>query len=121
MNCFIDIGCVATRTIIARGHQIYFARTIPVGGDHFSRATANALKIKLDEAKLLRVKIAQAGATAAPADEPAPAAAVARSDASVDNSFALLGAAMAGSTAVQSQSATAVAEPAAAAPAATGI
>jgi type IV pilus assembly protein PilM len=96
MNCFVDIGCVATRCIVARGNEIYFARTIPVGGDHFSRATANALKIKLDDAKLLRVRIAQmAPMTAAPeAPEPAPPP---RNDASVDNSFALLGAGMASS------------------------
>src|SRR5688500_10459529 len=112
MNCFVDIGCVATRCVVARGTEIYFARTIPVGGDHFSRATANALKIKLDDAKLLRVKIAQlAVGSAAPgvgADEkPDPAAAPALhaaaaaaaaprgTDAGIENSFALLGAATA--------------------------
>jgi type IV pilus assembly protein PilM len=101
VNCFVDIGCVATRAVVARGTEIYFARTIPVGGDHFSRATANALKMKLDEAKLLRVKLAQA--LAAPATTPAAAAEEAKrqaaveaprasaiSDASVENSFALL-------------------------------
>jgi type IV pilus assembly protein PilM len=103
MNCFVDIGCVATRCVVARGNEIYFARTIPVGGDHFSRATANALKIKLDDAKLLRVKVAQLSAAAMGGDEkpdPAaantinPAAPVARNDTSLDNSFALLSAGM---------------------------
>ena len=101
MNCFVDIGCVATRCVIARGNEIYFARTIPVGGDHFSRATANALKIKLDDAKLLRVRIAQLAiaAAAAAVEEPAAAAAVAplhvaRNETSIENSFALLGAGM---------------------------
>src|SRR5205823_13118571 len=59
INCFVDIGCVATRAVIAEGDNLLFARTIPVGGDHFSRATANAMGIKLEEAKILRVKIAQ--------------------------------------------------------------
>ena len=127
MNCFVDIGCVATRTIIARGNQIYFARTIPVGGDHFSRATANALKIKLDEAKALRVKVAQLGGTGdAPAAANAgPAAGGApvpppRSEASIENSFALLGAAMATERAAESPAApaSAVAVMEAAAPAA---
>jgi Tfp pilus assembly PilM family ATPase len=72
MNCFVDIGCVATRCIIARGSEIYFARTIPVGGDHFSRSTANALKIKLDDAKLLRVRIAQIPSLGAPTEPAAP-------------------------------------------------
>ena len=97
MNCFVDIGCVATRCVIARGNEIYFARTIPVGGDHFSRATANALKIKLDDAKLLRVRIAQMAASggAAPTADEKPQAVLSptRNDAvSVDNSFALLSA-----------------------------
>ncbi len=56
-NCFIDIGCTATRAVIARGQQIYFARVIPVGGDHFSRAVAQTMSIGLDEAKLLRIKL----------------------------------------------------------------
>jgi Tfp pilus assembly PilM family ATPase len=105
VTCYVDIGCVATRAVIACGAEIFFARTIPVGGDHFSRATANSLKIKLDEAKLLRVKIAQAlaaaadarkeqGATAAaPAGAPIEAAAP-RIQPSVDNSFALLSASL---------------------------
>jgi Tfp pilus assembly PilM family ATPase len=89
---------------VARGTEILFARTIPVGGDHFSRATANGLKIKLDEAKLLRVKLAQLGIVAAAASQPAAQAAPvapkrqapaevpvpASDDQSIENSFALL-------------------------------
>jgi len=110
MSCFVDIGCVATRCIVARGSDIFFARTIPVGGDHFSRATANGLKIKLDDAKLLRVRIAQMGAMGS-----APAAADDKTDApplqsprietrtqpSEENSFALLGVATAAAAAAQ--------------------
>src|SRR5436190_795863 len=98
VNCYVDIGCVATRAVVSRGSEIYFARTIPVGGDHFSRATANALKVKLDEAKMLRVKLAQlhiaAAATAAEdakrqaaGEAPSPTAI---NETSVENSFALL-------------------------------
>jgi type IV pilus assembly protein PilM len=103
-SCYVDIGCVSTRAVIARGTDIVFARTIPVGGDHFSRATANALKIKLEEAKLLRVRIAQMApatpaapeerrenATPAPAPAPAPAPPP-RTEHSIENSFALLSA-----------------------------
>ena len=89
-SCYVDIGCVASRAVIARGSDILFARTIPVGGDHFSRATANALNIKLDEAKLLRVKVALA-APAVATEEPAePQIVGARRDASLENTFALL-------------------------------
>ncbi len=55
-NCFVDIGCSATRAIVARGPQILFARVIPIGGDQLSEAVANTLKISLDDARVLRVK-----------------------------------------------------------------
>ena len=55
-TCFVDIGCTATRAVIARGGRIQFARTIPIGGEHFSRAVSSALQIPLEQAKLLRVK-----------------------------------------------------------------
>ncbi|MEA2733905.1 MAG: type pilus assembly protein PilM [Humisphaera sp.] len=93
MNCFVDIGCVGTRAVIARGTEIYFARNIPVGGDHFSRSTANGLKIKLEEAKLLRVRIAQLGPMMATSeDKPDAPLHTVRSEQSVENSFALLSA-----------------------------
>jgi type IV pilus assembly protein PilM len=92
VSAFVDIGCMATRVVVARGADIFFARTISVGGDHFSRATANGLKIKLDEAKLLRVKIAQAQpATPTPPAEPPPVRNASR-ESSIENSFALLAA-----------------------------
>jgi type IV pilus assembly protein PilM len=93
VNCFVDIGCAASRAVVAKGGEIYFARTIPVGGDHFSRATANALKIKLDEAKLVRAQIAaaQCGGAAEEKKEPVPAEpAAAATEQSLENSFALL-------------------------------
>ncbi|HVT90154.1 MAG TPA: pilus assembly protein PilM [Tepidisphaeraceae bacterium] len=57
-NCFLDIGLTASRAMIARGGNILFARTIPVGGSHFNEATAHALRISADEAKLLRIQLA---------------------------------------------------------------
>ena len=61
-TCFVDVGCVATRAIIARGGRIQFARNIPIGGEHFSRAVSSVLQMPLDQAKLLRSKsAAQAG------------------------------------------------------------
>lgn len=59
-SCYLDIGCVGTRAIIARGQQIFFARSIPVGGDHLSRAVAHAMRISLEEAKLLRIRLCAA-------------------------------------------------------------
>ncbi|MBC8108952.1 MAG: pilus assembly protein PilM [Anaerolineae bacterium] len=59
-SCYVDIGCVGTRAIIARGQQIFFARSVPIGGDHFSRAVAHAMRISLEEAKLLRIRLCAA-------------------------------------------------------------
>lgn len=56
-SCFVDIGNTATRAMIARGGQILFARIIPIGGEHFTRAVADAMKISAEEAKLLRIKL----------------------------------------------------------------
>jgi type IV pilus assembly protein PilM len=66
-SCFIDIGCCATRAMIARGQQILFARSIPFGGDHFTRAAAQALGQGFEETKLLRIKLS---ATAPALDDP---------------------------------------------------
>ena len=102
-SCFVDIGAAASRAVIARGTQILFARVIPVGGDHFNRAVATAMKISLDDAKVLRIKLAHAQPAAAAPERKAPArvgplplptAAMSGPPASDDenNSFALLGA-----------------------------
>jgi type IV pilus assembly protein PilM len=106
-QCFVDIGCGATRAMIARGGEILFARVIPIGGDHFNRAVSQALKITADDARLLRIKLCcqqpaldehrekqeirpALPTTAAPE---APTTAPPAED-SIDNSFALLGAGM---------------------------
>jgi type IV pilus assembly protein PilM len=56
---YIDMGCQATRAYIARGQQILFARVVPVGSEQFTRAVSQALKINVDEARLLRNKLSQ--------------------------------------------------------------
>ncbi len=55
-NCFVDMGCSATRAIVARGSHILFARVIPIGGDDFGEAVASALGISLEDARILRIK-----------------------------------------------------------------
>src|SRR3954468_22193400 len=61
-NFFVDIGCAGTRAFIARGSHILFSRAIQISGDHFKRAVARAFGLNLDEAKLLRLKLCNAGA-----------------------------------------------------------
>ena len=80
-NLFVDIGCGATRAVVAKGQQILFARTIPVGGDHFTRAVATHLRINAEDAKILRIRLCHAQALgealrgpAARADGQVPAA-----------------------------------------------
>lgn len=69
---FVDIGCAGTRAFIARGGQILFARAIPLGGEHFTRAAAAALNVSAQDARVLRTKgcHAPSPADAAPATSP---------------------------------------------------
>lgn len=96
-SCFVDVGCTASRAVIARAGRIQFARVIPIGGEHFSRAVSSALQIPLEEARLLRIK----SAASQPADLPVPTArmpgesAGAESDPMEGTGFALLNAAVA--------------------------
>lgn len=97
VTAYIDIGTTATRAIIALGEQILFARSIPIGGEHFTRGVAEALGIGFDDARILRLQLAdqvapRAEAATTPAGNPTPAP---TPDASEENSFALLGAAIA--------------------------
>ncbi|MDB5356167.1 MAG: type pilus assembly protein PilM [Phycisphaerales bacterium] len=117
-NLFVDIGCVATRAMVAQGGQALFVRAIPVGGEHFSRAVAAALKIPLDDARLLRIKLCAAQPTsdeqrdkrALPAEAPVAAEPAASTE---ENSFALLDAGLraAGQGTTAESGGVAVAEP----------
>ncbi|MDB5303082.1 MAG: type pilus assembly protein PilM [Phycisphaerales bacterium] len=97
-NLFVDIGCVATRAMVAHNGNVLFVRAIPIGGEHFSRAVASSLKIPLDDARMLRIKLCaaqpagdeQRDKRAFPADPAVVPAAASASDPSIDNSFALL-------------------------------
>jgi type IV pilus assembly protein PilM len=114
-SCFVDIGAVASRAVVARGTQILFARVIPIGGDHFNRAVATAMKVSVEDAKVLRIKLAHMQ-PAAPDVKPAVAAAVsappavpAMGEAADDNnSFALLGAGLQAAQRAAAGGATAV-------------
>jgi type IV pilus assembly protein PilM len=87
---FADIGNVATRAVITHRGQIRFARVIPIGGEHLTRAVADAMHITHEEARVLRFNHA---ATAAPEAPPATVRQVAPPAAteSEGSSFAFLG------------------------------
>lgn len=100
--CFLDIGHVGTRVVIAQVGEIRFARMIPIGGERFSSAVASQLNITADEARQARAKqvateeadielSSDASRDARSADTPAPQA--------EDHSFALLSAGLAASNA----------------------
>ena len=94
-TCFVDIGCTAARAIIARGGRIQFARAIPIGGEHFSRAVSAALQIPLEDARLMRIKLAAAQAAEDPKRAiPAPEPSAPAGDPIEGTGFALLNAAM---------------------------
>ena len=57
VNCFVDIGCASSRAIISQGSKILFARSIKIGGEHMTRAVANKMKISVDDARMLRLKL----------------------------------------------------------------
>ncbi|MGH7180045.1 MAG: pilus assembly protein PilM [Tepidisphaeraceae bacterium] len=59
-NLFVDIGSSGSRAIIARGQSIQFARSIPIGGEQFNRATATELRQGVQDAKMLRLKMGHA-------------------------------------------------------------
>jgi type IV pilus assembly protein PilM len=120
-SCFLDIGATASRAFIARGGQIFFARAIPIGGEHFNKAVAHALRISLEQAKLLRIQLCAAEPAYDERREkvvmntPEPAAELAAT--TVEQAFPLLGAGLqasrpeapAASPATATASATAVA------------
>lgn len=94
-SLYVEIGCLSTRVIIARGQQLLFARAIPIGGDTFSNAVAQAMGISFEQAKLLRIKLAStpiARPAPEPLPEPVPAAIQEEAETSSEShSFALLG------------------------------
>lgn len=97
--CFVDIGQRATRVVIVRAGHLYFARTVPIGGEAFTAAVADALGVSVEEAKLLRSRLDEEDSTALAESTPArpqvPPPAQDSGDADAENaSFALLGAAM---------------------------
>jgi type IV pilus assembly protein PilM len=114
---FVDIGCSATRAMIAQGGRIRFARAIPIGGEHFSRAVASAMQIPLEQARVIRAKLADEEQDIAPDKvSPAPAAvaappAVIQPAVGEENSFAILSAAVAAAEKSQAPSPAPTAAP----------
>jgi type IV pilus assembly protein PilM len=64
-NFFIDIGASGTRAVFARARQILFARSIAIGGNHFTAAVAEAMKTGADAARALRITISDSHAAVA--------------------------------------------------------
>jgi type IV pilus assembly protein PilM len=57
VSCFVDIGCASSRAVIAQGAQLLFARSMKIGGEHLTRAVASNLKMNMDDARMLRLKL----------------------------------------------------------------
>lgn len=55
VTLYLDMGCGATRVVIARGRDMVFARRIDVGGRHLDEAICRQLKCDVDGARRLRL------------------------------------------------------------------
>jgi Tfp pilus assembly PilM family ATPase len=116
---FLDMGAATTKALIAHGKQLVFAKTIHVGGDHFTRQFATARSMNPADARIARVKQSLDTATAAVAPQPKPGelqmpvSRDRRQAAALPTGFALLDAVAPKSDTAdtQMQTATAVAEP----------
>ena len=62
-SVIIDIGLSDTRVVVARGQQIVFLKSIPIGGQKFTEAVAAELNISLEEAHELRRRCIQIEST----------------------------------------------------------
>lgn len=109
VTMYVDIGASGTRVIVALGSRVLFARGIAIGGEHFTRAVAQAMSIPFEDARLLRFRltdVVQPGMNAGTGPEGAAVAAASQAEdvgdeqaapeePSTENSFALLGASIA--------------------------
>ena len=56
---FMDIGSSSTQLVLAHGQTVAFARNLPVGGQAMDQAVADALKVPLEQAHHMRMKMLQ--------------------------------------------------------------
>jgi Tfp pilus assembly PilM family ATPase len=111
-SLFIDLGSTGARAFVARAGQTLFARKIPIGGEHLTRAVAASTGMNVEEARLLRLRLSNIDTVNQPK---------ANEELEVEEEnregFALLGAALSAAAKENEQkpsSATMVAEPVAA-------
>lgn len=91
-TCFVDIGAVTTKVVIAHGQELVFAKTLHSAGDHLTRAFAEAHGVSFNEARQRRIDEAAVDMqpqAAAPEPEPEPEPVLAAS-ARQPSGFALL-------------------------------
>jgi len=54
VTAILDMGCEATRVVVARGRQIVFIKSIDIGGSRLTEAAAKQLNLSVEEAGELR-------------------------------------------------------------------
>ena len=69
ITLFVDIGSASTQVVMTRGGRIIFARNVAVGGLVLDRAVAEALKVTVPRAQLVRRDMVKEGDRAAGAAE----------------------------------------------------
>lgn len=69
VTLFIDIGWLTTQIVLAHGRRIAFARNLPVGGRALDQGVADALKIPIEQACRIRMKMLQEQKNSAAEDD----------------------------------------------------
>lgn len=67
VTALVDIGSKST-VVIARGREVIFVKTIPIGGGIFNRSVAECLELAPTEAEALRRRLARRAEEADPSD-----------------------------------------------------
>jgi type IV pilus assembly protein PilM len=57
LTLFIDIGSSSTQVVLSQGHKMIFARNLPLGGTTLDAEVASLLKISLQQAQVVRMKV----------------------------------------------------------------
>lgn len=57
VTLFIDIGAASTQVVLAQGSKMIFAHNLPLGGQDLDREVAEALKIPIEQARGIRLRM----------------------------------------------------------------
>lgn len=59
VSVVVDVGCSATRVVVARGRQIVFIKSVDIGGAKLTEAVARQFNLGYEDARQFRIKKAR--------------------------------------------------------------